>query len=82
MKETIRNIWKDELSGVDPTDNDDFFELGGHSAIMIRIQSRLLSDHSLSIRMDQLMENSTISSLSDFIQTNLSELTVENESTA
>lgn len=69
IQSTIHDIWSRELKLDDFSDTDDFFALGGHSLIMARIQREITSALGIEVPMDQLFRKSTVTQISDHVQT-------------
>ncbi len=61
-------IWMDVLKANEISENSDFFDLGGHSLHAARLFNRIEGDLSIRLEFDDLLEYSTIKSLSNFIE--------------
>ncbi|MEU8465512.1 acyl carrier protein [Streptomyces sp. NPDC029003] len=64
----MRAIWCRELKQDEITDDDDFFALGGQSLIMVNIQGAFLDELGVEVPMDQMFRNSTVASISAYIE--------------
>lgn len=68
IAQKIHDIWSQELSLGDFSDEDDFFALGGHSLIMANIQTAISKELGVDVPMDELFRHSTVASISAHVQ--------------
>ncbi|MFD8980641.1 acyl carrier protein [Streptomyces sp. NPDC059564] len=68
ISENVHAIWCRELRQDGISVDDDFFALGGDSLIMVRIQGALMEELGAEVPMDQLFLNSTVASVSAYIE--------------
>jgi acyl carrier protein len=68
IADSVRAIWCRELQRDDISVDDDFFALGGQSVIMVGIQGAFMEELGVEVPMDQLFLNSTVASVSAYIE--------------
>lgn len=68
VADAVRSIWCRELQRDDISADDDFFALGGNSVTLAKIQSAFIDELGVEVPMDQLFINSTVSTVSAYIE--------------
>ncbi|WJS06052.1 condensation domain-containing protein [Roseibium aggregatum] len=63
IQAAILQEFRDALAVADLTPDDDFFDFGGHSLVATRIIGRLLHDHGIEVRFNDLFGNPTAAGL-------------------
>ncbi|MFD5186329.1 phosphopantetheine-binding protein [Streptomyces sp. NPDC058372] len=68
ITEKVRAIWCRELQRDEISVDDEFFTLGGDSVIMAKIQAGYIEELDVEVPMDQMYLNSTVASISEYIE--------------